>query len=162
MDSRQQYVFLTSTDSTVEHPTNSATDFTVLLPETLFLEKQWMVCLSEVRFTADIDANLPDFFICSDVCEASIVGGQKVTVLRRIAISQITSGYMSKGMSANIQVTSSHVIHTVFDNPYYIPVKKKHIDCIRIYIRDTDGRTPSVIKGTLSCTLHFKRRPFFE
>ena len=45
-----------------------------------------------------------------------------------------------------------------FSPPYYLPVKPIKPNMLEVYIRDADGKEPSFLKKTTTCTFHFKKK----
>lgn len=127
------YVYLSSQDSTNNFPDNSAFDFTLLLPERIFLEgDKWWCGLIQCHLTS---APKQDVFICTDICAESVTGSSRLPVLRRIRTKVFEA---------------SHVT--------YVPVKVRELSSIRVYIRDKRGNSLPFSAQTSSCVLHFQRK----
>jgi hypothetical protein len=135
-------MFLSSDDSKEHFSQNSAGSFSVHLPERLFLKGKWDVALCELDYQGKVSAD--SVYICSGICESSVVGDIKLPVLRRISL---------KGKKK----------HYEFSHLFFIPVIHQEIPTINVFIRGEHGENMSVESGTVKCTLVFKRRtPFSE
>lgn len=75
-------------------------------------------------------------YLCSDICEESVVGGIKLPVLRAIN-RNIKNGAIIKGIE--------HVI--------WLRVMRPSISSIRMYIADEEGKIVSLRNNLLRCTL---------
>ena len=125
------YIYLSSKDSVKTFPTNSASDFSVLLPERIQLQppETWSCGLVKLIIpTAPTDP----VFLCSNFSQSSIVGEHRLPTLGRIV---------------NTHSDPSHVI--------YVPIRGSELDIIRLYITGYDGQKVSLASGTTYCTLHF-------
>ncbi len=60
------YLHLSSQDSKVSHPWNSAYDFTVEIPRPFYLDGSWECGLLDIEFPNDIDANTNIFLLRLD------------------------------------------------------------------------------------------------
>ena len=108
-------IVLSSTDSNVKYVNNTAYDFRVQLPRPIHLQGHWTVSLTELQIP--LNNNNP-LLICTDLCENSIIGEKELPVLRRV-IPKLKS--------------------IEFAHHYVIPVRVKHFQTIRIYIRDDNN-----------------------
>ena len=135
MESRQFYVYISSSDSTNYFPDNQPSKFTVKLPETLRLHEKWQLALCEIQYPSI--QNKPDqLLILCDLCQDSIVGDKRLPILRRMTFED--PGYRSFG---------------VF---YYVNLKAHEVDRITVYLKTETGQEPSFGSGKLLCTLHFQ------
>ena len=128
--SRPFHIHLSSLDSQTRFPTNTGSDFRVQLPEELTLPRgEWTLGLTAAHLSS-----LPEtpVFICSDICEETVVGEKKLPVLALITEKQ---------------VEPSHVV--------YLRLKTESLKSIRIYLTDRSGEKLSEPVSTLYCTLHF-------
>lgn len=126
---------------------NTPHDFNVQLDKQTIIEGNWVVALTEIKviYTGTIK-QVKDLYVYTDVCTGSIVGKSERPLLRRVHIDTNNTSKTSKTLSANI----------VFDTPYYVPVRVKELDQIRIYIKDEKDADCSFLDDTC-VTLHFKR-----
>ena len=99
----------TSEDSKEFHPRNTSSDFTLELPETIHLEGDWVIALTEIYTLEDISEPL---LILCDICEQSIHEGKWKPVLKLIYPDCIQ-----------------------FSNLHYIPIKNRNINRIRFRIK---------------------------
>lgn len=124
-------VYLSSNDSMHSFPENNPADYTVRLPERLFLERgNWWCGLSQLRLP-DTKIDYP-VYLCSDLCGDSVVGEFKVPVLQRI-----------------------HGSITEPTNLLYLPVIKEDISSIRLYLISSSRSPISFEVGASHCTLQF-------
>ena len=75
MESKSYYLFLANDDMLDIYPSNQATNFIVDLPQTLYLNGNWECAICDLKYIPIREYNTIRFFyICSDICEQSIVG----------------------------------------------------------------------------------------
>ncbi len=131
------YLFLSSDDSLNYFHDNVAEDFTIQLPETLNLEGEWWCSLEEIRIQGRFKARVPKVvFVCCDLIQDSYVGDTKLPLLRKIFLSP-----------------RSRKIDLRFENTFSFRVSRRQVHRVRVYLR-TEGRVyPSLVQGTLNCTL---------
>jgi len=141
------YVYMSSEDSLHMYPDNTAAQFKLQLPERLKLDGGiWEVAVAEVEYPRHyIDNNRKPsgLYFEVDLCEASFVGGQKLSVLRRLPVDADNSG----------------VTTLTFPHMYYVRLRQPEFDSIQVYIREPSMQLASFAAGTSSCTLHLKRTP---
>jgi hypothetical protein len=126
------HVYLSSEDSIATFPTNSAEDFSCLLADRLQLHNEvWQCGLVEFRLT---ERPAQPTYLCSNICEDSIVGGYKLPVLCRVD---------------NKNTQPSHVI--------YLRVKTSEVSVIRLYLENSSGRSEPLTNATAYCTLRFRK-----
>ena len=81
---------LKSSDSPLFHPNNQPYNFRVHLPKPLILNGVWTVSLLE--FSLDPgqtkQRGLPEVFLCSNICEDTIVGDKELPLMRRVYLSR--------------------------------------------------------------------------
>ena len=130
------YLFLSSQSSKEQHPNNTSTDFTVELPKTYYLEGTWEVALKELETRINEDL----FYVLSDVCQESSVGGTLTSVLRSVRREK-----------------KKDVLFT-FTDPYYITVRPDQLPRVRIYIRGRDLQSVKMDSSVLYCTLHLRKK----
>ena len=101
---------LKSTDSALFHSSNQPYSFRIHLPRPLDVKGVWTVSLLE--FSLDLgktkQQGFPEVFVCSDICEDTIVGDRELPLLRRV--------YLDK---ENI----------IYQSPYEVPVKLLYKRC---------------------------------
>ncbi len=128
---KEFYIHLSSKDSVKTFTTNTASDFSVLLPNRLQFNPidTWSCGLVQLIIPT---APSKPAFLCSNFSQSSIVGERQLPVLSRV-----------------VDVTSdpSHVI--------YVSIKCSEIDIIRLYLTGCEGEKFSVSSGIAYCTLHF-------
>lgn len=139
-------VTLPSNASTAAYPGNTASSFTVKLPDRLQFGEGWGVGLSEIHFphlqqqqvspTADFQNLL---YVYADIVEPSSVGDVKAPLLRVIGSDSIAKAFAN------------------FDMPHYYPLSNREFNRIEIVIKDLAGNMPSFASGTSIVTLHFKK-----
>ncbi len=117
------YIYLNSKPS-AEFPENKATDFTVQLPRTI----------TGVQECGVIEVRLPStpgkpLFVCTDVCEDSIVNSKSLQVLRRVSLKTVVPSLVT-----------------------YVPLRLREFDRIRIYIIQDSGQLAS-LTGETTITL---------
>ena len=128
---KEFYIHLSSKDSVKTFTANTASDFSVLLPEYMRFNPldTWRCGLVQLIIpTAPSDPA----FLCSNLCQSSIVGERQLPVLSRIV---------------DVFSDPSHVI--------YVPIRCSELDIIHLYLTGCEGERVSVSPGTAYCTLHF-------
>ena len=132
---------LKSTDSPLYHPSNQPDSFRVHLPKPLILNGVWTVSLLE--FSLDPgqtkQRGLPEIFVCSDICEDTIVGEREMPLSRRV--------YLDK---QNI----------IYQYPYEVPIKLGQFQDVHVYIKDAKNAPASFLSGEVTVTLLLRRIPF--
>ena len=134
---------LKSTHSPKIHAGNTPYDFRVQLPRPLSLPGYWSVSLTEftLKLSKSIPADKgPALYVCSDLCDDTVVGERELPLLRR--------AYTRK--STNI----------TYKNPYEVPLRVGHFGDVHVNIRDDDNEPASFLTGEVTVTLVFKRHPF--
>ena len=128
---KEYYVYISSRDSTETFPANSASDFSVLLPERLYFKPldSWRCGIVELVIPS---APSDPLFLCSNFSQSSIVGEQRLSALRSIVDE-----------------------HSVPSHMIYVPIRCSELDVIRLFITGHDGQKVSLGSGTTYCTLHF-------
>ena len=132
---RKHYLYLSSSDSELYYPNNTATDFTVELTETLNLPGEWECSLLEIFFTKRIAG---DIVVFSDLCANSNISNTKLPVLR----------FLQNG---------TYKSNSSFLNLISLPITQREIQRIKIYIRTVSGDLPTFIDKPVRCTLLLKR-----
>lgn len=133
---------LKSTHSALFHPNNQPYSFRVHLPRPLNLRGVWTVSLLE--FSLDPGKSkqqgFPEVFLCSNICDDTIVGDTELPLLRRI--------YLDK---ENI----------IYQSPYEVPIKLGQFQDIHVYIRDAKNSPASFLSGEVTVALLLRKLPFF-
>ena len=131
-----EYVYLSSSTSQEYFAANTAANFTNILPKKLELQGSWEVALLQIHYPPSSKGQFVK--IQTDIASDVIYEDNMLPVLRRIPIT--TKGKL---------YTPSY--------PFYIPVKKDHVDRISISIINDQGQFPSFTKKPVRCTLHFRK-----
>lgn len=141
------YIFIQSDDSIHINTENVWSDFTVSLPDPLYLKSgtQWEAAVLET--TVDNVGKLPfnkkdmsqQLYLCCDSVESSFANCLQKKILCPFRFKD--------------------VIRTVktYDRPYYMKLVGDRITSLRVYIRDGKGRTPPLATGTTWCALHIRK-----
>jgi len=125
-------MYLSSRDSIKRFPQNTGTDFYTVLAEEIKLTRNvWSCSLLEVHLSS-FPGNEP-IFICSDICEESILGERKLPVLACLSSKHTFAG---------------HVIS--------LKLKKERITSIRIYLTNCYGEKLTLPVENLYCALRFE------
>ena len=142
MGSTSHYLFLGNDDMLDIYPNNKPTNFTVELPQTLYLDGNWECAICELKYIPIREYNtLRFFYLCSDICEQSIAGKKIVPILRQCVCYK-----------------DSEIIDERFEHLFYLPVTRDQIRHLTIYLRDEFLNViPNEIK-TLRCTLHLRKK----
>lgn len=136
------YVTMSSDKALEYFPNNKAYKFTSHLNSPLFLDGLWKVALVE----ADISCSLSkeeSIYLYSNLCGESIIDGEQKPLLRRL--TAINHGNWS----------------SIFEAPYYVPVRIHEIYDMDVYITTSQDELASFLNNTSTVTLHFKSFPFF-
>ena len=144
----QFYVHLFSNENRSYFPSNEASCFTCLLPETLHLQGRWYVGLAEIEYTLGIKAKERPLHIqvCSDICTDTITGSTKVGILRYIPI----------------QNKRGHRVFETLAPVQYVLVNKQEINRIEISLKaPTVDYKDLFSREPVRCTLHFTKAPLF-
>ena len=134
-------MLLKSSDSPLFHPTNQPYSFRVHLPKPLNLNGVWTVSLLE--FSLDPgqtkQRGLPEAFLCSIICEDTIVGDKELPLIRRV--------YLEK----------ENIIYLCL---YEVPIKLGQFQDVHVYIRDAKGSPALFLSGEVTSTLLLSKRKF--
>ena len=129
------YIYASWDDSKYLHPENKANDFLIDFPNTLNLEGEWYIALSDAKVKGRTKKSI---FVLSDACDESYAKGNKYPILRRL--DENTS---------------------YFDNLRFVKVIKQQIQRIRIWILTEDWKEADI--SDFKCTLCLKRAsPWIE
>ncbi len=106
----------------------------------IWLQGSIGLCEIEYSFKREKKIKIvPKYFdICCDLCDTSLLNGNKaVPLLRRIHVDKYKE-------------------HQCFNPIYYIPVIKPWTPCIKVYINGSNETLDSFEFETLNCTLHIQ------
>jgi hypothetical protein len=131
-------IFLSSDDSVVYNPTNTASDFTVDLVSPLILDDHWECALTELSYDST-EVNGKTVSVFCTLCENSFVHDREKPILRRLSL--LTGGEYSFTLRT----------------PYYVPVKQSIVRRIGIYLRTGKFSESSFGAVPSTCTLHLRR-----
>ena len=134
---------LSSEDGKSFFPSNTPHDFRIKLNRALQFDGYWEVALTEIRIFME-DPTDTALFVCSDICQDSFVGTSEQSLLRRVFFEDVNGK------------------NVIYVHPYYVPLKLRDVQQIRIYIKDENGADASFLKKKVSVTLHFKKFPFLS
>jgi len=123
------YFFLSPEDSRDSFPNNNEWDFTTILPKQTYLPGKWLCALTEIYYSESITE---DLYVFCDLCEDSVVKSTSLPVLKIVCASGL-----------------------IF-SPYFMKVTRSELTQVRIYIRNTHMKAPSVRSEQLRCTLVIK------
>jgi len=143
MEQQQFHLYLSSEDSKDLYPNNKPSSFVVQLPKTICLKGMWMCALCEVQYNHEAARSHENIYICSDLCEGSIVGKRMFPVLRQV----FTKGKKSRRLTQE-----------QYSQLYYVKVTKEEFNTITIHIKDRNGDEVSFLTQELNCILHFKKQ----
>ena len=129
---------LRSSDSQQVYNGNTPHDFMVHLPKPLYLQGHWTISLLE--FNLSVATPQPELYVCSNLCQDSIVGDRELPLLRLVNLK----------MAENI----------IYNYPYQVPLRLGEFQDVRVYIRDASNQPASFLKGVTTLTLLLKKRLF--
>lgn len=119
-----KYIYLSSTDSKLDHPRNTSSDFTVELINTL--SGNYSCALGEIAFSTGVTEAL---YVYCDLIEGNQISDTSLSILRIVD----TPGELH--------------------NLYFIKTARSDVQRIRVTIRTKDGSTPAGDLGDVRCTL---------
>ena len=131
------YVYLSSQCSNQYFPDNTPAQFTSLLPKQLMFTGSWEVALLQFQYPSSTKKSA-QVNIHTDIISDVLYEDNMLPVLRRLSIT-------SKGKLVSVNV------------PFYIPVKKDHVDSISLHILNDKGQLHSFANQPVRCTLHFRK-----
>ena len=144
-------MFLRSSDDATLFD-NKPYDFNVQLDKQTPIEGNWVVALTEIKVNyTGTTKQVKDLYVYTNVCTGSIVGKSEKPLIRRVHIDTNNTSKTSNTLSSNV----------VFDTPYYVPVRVKDLDQIRIYIKD-EKKTRTVHSLTEKPARRYISRDFFS
>lgn len=129
---------LRSSDSQNVYPGNTPYDFKVHLPKPLYFQGHWTVSLLE--FSLLSGNTKPELYVCSNLCQDSIVGERELPLLRRVFLEKTGNN--------------------IYNNPYEVPLRLGEIQDVRVYIKDPTNQPASFLNGGVTVTLLLKKRWF--
>ena len=88
----------------------------------------------------DINRGITGLYVYCDLCEPQIVGDSLSPLLRIVD---------SKGKDGQLIVK-------MYNQPHFVPLRKKYIDVIEINISDDTGNIISFTSGKVICKLHIR------
>lgn len=143
-----RYLYVRSDESDRYFSDNEVYKFKVHLHLPLTLKGFWKVGLLEFHAETQPRSKPSQkrdqtLYVFTDLCEGSILSGSEQSLLRRLE-SNTKTGW-----------------HYVFENAFYLPVKKKELTEFEVIIKGTGGSIPSFLKSPLHLTLHLKPYPFY-
>ena len=136
MNSDNFYLFISSSDSLSFHPDNKGSNFTVELPESVNLHGEWEAALCDFYHNPEVNEIL---YVFCDLCDYSYIGNSLEPIIRKIYPNSTSTDFQ-------------------FSSNYYINVKNKNINRIKVYIRDVNFGFPSSVTGDIHLTLHLRRK----
>ena len=141
------YVFVHSEDTKAVNAENAWSDFTVNLPNTVYLRNgsQWEVAVMELSVNADKYAIgrrelFEPLYLCCDNVETTVANAEEKKILTAFRLKESFR-----------QVKN-------YPNPYYMKLVGDRLDSLRLYIKDRNGQSPSLVAGTTWCALHVRRQ----
>ena len=129
---------LRSSDSHNIYPGNTSYDFKVHIPKPLYFQGHWTVSLLEFSLLSDDTKR--ELYVCSNLCQDSIVGERELPLLRRVFLEKAGNN--------------------IYNNPYEVPLRLGEFQDVRVYIRDSSNQAASFLKGGVTVTLLLKKRLF--
>ena len=137
------WIYLSCKDSLAYNPQNKSNKFTVRLPEVLRFSEKWEVALTDLTYLSDFTVQKkPTFLVIhSNICDDSIINGEKISILQKIFIGEKT-GKLEHGDISNLK---------------YIRVKVNEISSIEIDIKTEEGDYCPFKENTFWCTLYFRK-----
>lgn len=95
------------------------------------------------RNDADLTRNISTLWIYTDICEPTIVGDSKASLIRTVPVKKNARGQTC--------------LYT-YDRPYYFPLRRHTIADMEFSIYDTYGRAPINFSSHVVCQLHIRRK----
>ena len=104
-------MFISSKDSLSFHPNNKGNNFTVELSERVNLDGDWEIGLCDFYHNLEVNKIL---YVFCDLCDYSYIGNSLEPIIRRIYPNSTSTDFQ-------------------FSSNYYINVKNKAINRIKVY-----------------------------
>ena len=89
----------------------------------------------------DIEGGIHGIYVYCDLVDHVVVGDTVAPLLRIVE----SNGY------------NGEMIYKIFEQPRYLPLRKKHFDVIELDIRDVFGEPILFETGHVTVTLHIRR-----
>ena len=137
----EQYVYISSEDSSVYFTNNNAHTFKIHLKSPLVLDSSWRVAIVEFYAKSGktkLKTSEQDVYVYSDICSGSIVKGEEQPLLRRFVKND------------------RNAWNYVIDTPFYLPLKKHLISELQVCIKDSAGDFAAYLENPVKLTLVFK------
>ena len=138
-----RYIYIKSDESKSYFTDNQTYRFNIHLKLPLYLTGVWKVALVQFRAKEKAKSKATEaIYIYSELCKERIVYGEERPLLRRLG--------------KNKKVEWNYI----FDNPFYVTVKRGEVREFEIYIKDENDIHASVLTRPAYLTLHLKPYPF--
>lgn len=138
---KEVYLYISSNSSKDIYPSNSANDFRVKLPQSIYLNHShgsWAIGLLDLDLPQFDDGYKPQFITLeSSSCVSSVYRSSLKPILQLLYLSEIRKG-------KPIRIA----------NPRYVKLNTRQIDSLDLYFRDDTGHKPSFKDGPVNLTLH--------
>lgn len=135
-----------SEDCKLITPTNTWSDFTVTLPDAIFLgtRGEWEMavlelCVNSTKYEPTFKHKHEPIYMMCDEVEATVADAKYKRVL---TMFRLKDTYRSVKQ---------------FEHPYYMKLTGDRLASIRLYIRDSEGGVPAVSESSTWCTLHLRK-----
>lgn len=119
---------LQSTHSPSVHADNKPYDFRVHLPRPLTLLGDWTISLTEfsLKLQKAVPPSVrPELYVCSNLCDDTVVGETELPLLRRVFAKRYTN--------------------IIYEVPYEVPLRIGRFGDVHIYIRDSNNQPASQV-----------------
>lgn len=133
----QCYLIVSSAEFNDTYPLNTNTNFSLVLPSALVLNKQWEVALTELWFKNTATRGQMD--LCADFCSESLVNRRFIPLLRRVEMKR---GY-------------NHIIYT---NPNYFNISRSELKHLNFFIIPRIVHSDSFLREELTLKVHLRKR----
>lgn len=133
----------------VEMPSRMTVSFSNVLSNILGLSKNQNHLINNNDFpesfygdrNCDVNVGINSLYVYCDILEHVPVGDTQSPLLRIV----------------NAKGKPQETIHSIFDNPRFVPLRNKHFDSVEIDIRDCFGESISFEDGEVILVLEFRR-----
>lgn len=130
---------LSSKDCKLYNPANTDSDFITDLTSPLILEGTWMCALYDLVCDSTNTNDSDELMIFCDICDTSFIHERQEHILRRVLLKQ----------RGRFSATP--------DQLYYVPVAKRVIKHVRLYLRTNNFTEDSFGPQETRCTLVLRR-----
>ena len=130
------YIICQSDQNPQYYPDNAPCSFKTKLRQTLELNGQWEIALTEITLREE-HAKDDTLYIYTNICGESVINGVNAPLLRRAVVPN----------NAN----------TIFTPYYYLPVIKSEINEIEFNLETERGRAASHLAKPVTVVLHLTR-----